>query len=79
MYLILKRGVLREILSKAFANAGNIRKLEIDIKIPKSTLSSYHMEKIAIKQENLNKLLDYLRISIKEEEIIERLGKEMKK
>ncbi|MDD5192734.1 MAG: hypothetical protein PHH54_07300 [Candidatus Nanoarchaeia archaeon] len=73
MYLILKKGVLREIVSKAFKKAGNIRKLEISIKIPRSTLSNYHNEKIAIKKENLDKLLGYLKLLIKEEDVLEKL------
>lgn len=74
MYFILKKGVLRNILSQAFAKAGNIRKLEKQIKISKSTLSLYYNEKRAIKQENLDKLMNYLRMSIENGWIIEMLS-----
>ena len=64
MYLILKKGLLREILDKAFLKAGNIRKLAKDVGIPRSTLSSYHMEKVSITEKNLNKLLRYLLMTL---------------
>ncbi|MDP3027000.1 MAG: helix-turn-helix domain-containing protein [Nanoarchaeota archaeon] len=74
MYFILRKGVLRDLISKALKKAGNIRKLEINVKISRSTLSRYYNEKIAIKKENLDKLLDYLNTSIKKEDIAEELS-----
>ncbi|MFA7708212.1 MAG: hypothetical protein WCX73_04645 [Candidatus Pacearchaeota archaeon] len=73
MYFILKKKVLRNILFQAFAKSGNIRNLEKELKISKSTLSLYYNEKRAIRQENLNKLLNYLGILIKEGDIIKKL------
>lgn len=73
MYLILKEGVLRNILSEALVKAGNIRLLEKEIKISRSSLSEYYNEKITIRKENLDKLLDYLGISIKEVDILKKL------
>lgn len=72
MYFKLKKGFLRGILDKCFAKAGNIRILEKQIGISRTSLSCYHMEKRLILEENLNKLLDYLGISIDEKEIIEK-------
>lgn len=73
MYIVLKGGKLKGILSLGFKKAGNIRKLAIQVKIPKSTLSYYHMEKRKIKKENLDKLADYLNIFISKEDIVEEL------
>ena len=73
MYLILKKGVLRNLIFKALIKSGNIRNLEKVVKISKSTLSVYYNEKRAIKQDNLDRLTNYLSILFKEEDIIERL------
>jgi len=73
MYFILKKGVLRNIVFKALNKAGNIRNLEKAVKISRSALSDYYNEKRAIKQDNLDKLTNYLNILFKEEDIIEKL------
>ncbi len=73
MYFILKRGVLKNLTSDALRKSGNIRKLETNVKISRSTLSNYYNEKITIRKENLDKLLNYLNTSIKEGDIIEKL------
>jgi len=73
MYLILKKGVLRNILSQALQKAGNIRKLESYIKISRSVLSRYYNEKIAIRKDNLDKLICYLGIGIRDGDIIKKL------
>lgn len=73
MYFILKKGVLRNIVFKALNKAGNIRNLEKAVKISRSALSDYYNERRAIKQDNLDKLTNYLNILFKEEDIIERL------
>jgi len=73
MYLILKEGVLRNILSEALAKAGNIRLLEKEIKISKSALSLYYNEKRPIKKEKLDKLMNYLGISIEGVDVIKKL------
>jgi hypothetical protein len=73
MYLILKKGVLRKVLSKAIVKAGNIRNLAIDIEISRSSISRYYNEKVSIKREDLGKVLNYLGISINETEIIKQL------
>jgi len=73
MYLILKEGVLREILSKALAKAGNLRILASAVQISRSSLSEHYNEKRTIRKENLDRLLDYLGIFIDEEKIKEKL------
>ena len=73
MFLILKKGVLRNILSLALKKAGNIRKLEKGIKISRSTLSECYNEKRSITKENLNKLTNYLEISINDGQILKKL------
>ncbi len=73
MYLIMKKGKLRSLLSKAFNKAGNIRKLEKSIGISRSTLSAYHMEKVLVNSKNLWKLVKYLRIKLPSKEIIKEL------
>ena len=70
MFLKLKGGVLKKIIEKCFKKAGNIRKLENEIKIPRSTLSDYHLEKRLINENNLRKLEKFLDIKIKKEEIV---------
>jgi len=60
-------------LDKALAKAGNIRLLESNTQISRSTLSSYHLEKRAVKKENLDKLVSYARISFNEREVIKKL------
>src|SRR3989338_8681615 len=73
MYIKLREHLLRKIMEKAFRRAGNIRKLEKILNIPRSTLSSYHQEARHIKTENLNKIKKYLKIKIKEGDLIENL------
>ncbi len=73
MYYVLKKGKLRDLTSKAFRKAGNIYILEKKLKIPKSTLSAYHMEKRLIKLENLQKLEKYLGTKILRKEILDEL------
>ncbi|MDO8563625.1 MAG: hypothetical protein Q7R87_01315 [Nanoarchaeota archaeon] len=73
MYLILKDNYLRRILDKAFKKAGNIRKLSKIVSIPRSTLSSYHMEQHLINESNLSKLEKYLKINIKKSNILRKL------
>jgi hypothetical protein len=72
MFLKLKEGILKQIVESGFRKAGNIRKLEKQIKISKSTLSRYHLEKTSISEENLKKLEEFLVIKVKEEEIIQK-------
>ena len=55
IFVILKKGKLKEILSRAIQKAGSLRKLESKTNISKSTLSECYNEKRAIKKENLNK------------------------
>ena len=78
MYLILKRGLLRELTKKGFRKSGNIRKLAKETGISRSTLSEYHNEKRAIKKENLEKLESYLGNKIKKDKIIRELPKNWK-
>jgi len=70
MFFKLKEGILKKIIEDALKKAGNIRKLEKEIKIPKSTLSDYHLEKRLINEDNLKKLEKFLDIEIKKEEIV---------
>jgi transcriptional regulator with XRE-family HTH domain len=70
MFLKLREGILRQIIESGFRKAGNIRKLEKQIKISKSTLSRYHLEKTSVSEENLRKLEEFLGIKVKEKEII---------
>lgn len=78
MFLKLKEGLLKQIIGKGFKKAGNIRKLENQIHIPRSTLSYYHLEKRLISEENLRKLEEFLVIKIKNEDIIERFSNNWK-
>lgn len=73
MYYILKKGKLREIIKIALERAGSFRKLEREVQIPKSCLFAYSLEKRAIKNIYLDKLIDYLKISLSKEDIIEEL------
>ena len=73
MYFILKRGKLKEIISLALDRSGSFRKLEADVSIPKSCLFIYFVEKRAIKKDYLDKLLNYLNITINREDIIKEL------
>jgi transcriptional regulator with XRE-family HTH domain len=78
MFIELKRGVLKNIISSGFKKAGNIHKLAKELGISKSSLSMYHLEKRVINEQNLEKLLNYLSIKIREEEIIKRLSSNWK-
>ncbi len=69
MYLKLNEGILRKIVSKAIENSGNIRKLQDETGISKSSLSLYKNEKRAIKDEKLKLLLNISGIKIKDENI----------
>lgn len=73
MYYILKKGKLREIIKIALEKAGSFRKLEKEVKIPKSCLFVYNLEKRAIKNIYFDKLINYLKISIPKEDIVEEL------
>lgn len=73
MFLKLKKGVLRNLVSKAIKKSGTIRKLEKRIKMSRSSISDYQLEKRIIKDDNLKKLIDYIKILVKEEDIIDRL------
>lgn len=73
MFFKLREGVLKKIIGEAFKKAGNIRKLEKIIGIPRSSLSGYHTEKRIINENNLKKIEDFLEIKIKEEDIINKL------
>jgi len=67
MYLKLKKGKLKGILKEAFNKSGSIRRLEKKLKIPKSTLSSYHQEKRFIEEKSLMKILRYLNKNIRKD------------
>jgi len=71
MFLTLKEGVLRSLLQKAISKAGNIRKLEKETKISKSSLSNHYRECRAVKDSYLKKLEDYSNVKIKQEDIID--------
>ena len=73
MYLILKKGVLRNVLSKAIIKAGNMRDLAPLVQISRSSLSRYYNEKVTIKLEDLDKIMNYLGVSINEKDIIKQL------
>jgi len=73
MFLVLKKGVLKKIVSIALEKAGNIRDLANEIGIPRSTLSSYHMESIAVRKEKFDKILAYVGSSFDEKNILETL------
>ena len=71
-YIKLKKGRLKVLLSQAIKLSGNLRKLEKEIGIPRTTLSDHHNEKfIAIREDRLNKIINYLKIKMNEEDIIE--------
>jgi hypothetical protein len=70
MYIILKEGRLKNIVSLALRKAGNIRKLEKEIEIPRSTLSGYHTENRKINQENFDKFIIYLNMTIDKKDIL---------
>lgn len=73
MFLTLKEGVLRNLLKNAINKAGNMKKLEKEIKISKASLSNYYREQRAIKDPCLNKLEKYTNIKINQEDIIRTL------
>ena len=74
MYLKLKKGKLREVLSKAINLAGSLRKLEKEIGLSKTTLSDSHNEKLfAIREDRLNKILNYSKFELKNDDIIRKL------
>jgi hypothetical protein len=73
MYLILKNQRLKEIISLAIKRAGSIRKLVLKTNIPRSTIFGYSKQRTSIKEENLNKILDYLNINLDKKEILKKL------
>jgi len=73
MFVVLKEGKLREIVAKALGKAGNIRKLEKEIKIPRSTLSAYYNEKRVINGVNLDKFTSYSKIRYSKKDVLEEL------
>lgn len=73
MYMLLKKGKIREIISLAIKKAGSIRKLVLKINIPRSTIFEYYQEKGSIREENLNKVLHYLNFNLDEKEILKKL------
>ncbi len=72
MFIKLKKNRLRKIIHLALRKSGDIRKLERKIKIPRSTLSAYHQEIRLIKEENLKRILDYLKLNIEKTDILEK-------
>ena len=73
MFLILKKGKLREIASNAIKKAGSMRKLEAQIGISRSMICDWHLEKYSVQKINLDKISIYLEISIEKEDILEEL------
>jgi hypothetical protein len=73
MYLRLRKGKLKEIISKAIRKAGNLRKLEKEIGIPRTNLFQYHHENWIIRKDRLENILNYLKIKLQEDDIIETL------
>jgi hypothetical protein len=72
MFFKLKEGVLKKLMEEGFKKTGNIRKLEKEIGISKTTLSSYHLEKRLVNERNLIKIENFFNIKIKEDEIIQK-------
>ncbi|MCU0642398.1 MAG: helix-turn-helix domain-containing protein, partial [archaeon] len=70
MFLRLRRGLLKDITSRAINKSGNIRKLEKETGISRSALSRFYNEKRSINSKDLAKLADYLRIKIKNKDIL---------
>lgn len=73
MYYKLKEGLLKKLTSKAINKSGNIRNLERDISIPRSTLGEYHLEKRAISKNNLSKLEIFLGKKVSKKEILKEM------
>jgi hypothetical protein len=72
MFFKLKEGILKQLMEGGFKRTGNIRKFSKEIKISKTTLSSYHLEKRLVNEENLRKIENFFDIKIKEDEIIQK-------
>ncbi|MBS3075725.1 hypothetical protein J4429_04670 [Candidatus Pacearchaeota archaeon] len=73
MFIVLKKQRLKEIIYLAIKKAGSIRKLKSEVNIPRSTIFGYYQEKNIINEKNLQKILDYLKIKLNEEDILKKL------
>jgi len=73
MYYRLKNGILKKLVANALKKAGNMRKLVLEIEIPRSSMYEYYNEKRVIKKDNLNKILKYLGEIFEEDLISEAL------
>ena len=73
MYILLKRGRLKEIVIDAIKKAGSEKQFLKIINIPRSKIWKYKTMNVALNEERINKFLDYLNISLKEEYIEKRL------
>ena len=73
MYIVLKKGKLKQMIYNAVQKAGTYRKLADDIHISRSTLYDYYFREYSIPENNLKILSDYLNIKINEEEIEKKL------
>ena len=73
MYILLKKGKLKEIIQEAIKKAGSQRKFAKDIKIPRSKAWSYQKNNIALKKERLEKILEYIDVKIIDADIEKKL------
>lgn len=74
MYLVLKKGILKELIKRVFDKTENIKEFSKKIKIPKSTLYLYYNEKRIISEKNLNKLESFLQTKISKEDIVNEIS-----
>jgi len=60
MHILLKNGELKRIMLEAIEKAGSYRKLSKSVKIPRSKVWSYQKYNIALTEERLDKILEYI-------------------
>jgi hypothetical protein len=69
MYVLLKKGKLSEIASRALKKAGSMKKLVLNLGIRRQRIWEYKTKNILIKDTFLNLLLNYIKEKIEKEDI----------
>lgn len=69
MYFLLKNSELKKLIREALKKAGSYNELSKNVKIGRQKIWYYQTKNVAIKEERLNSILDYLGIKINKENI----------
>jgi len=79
MYLLLREGVLKEIISEAVEKAGSFRLLVKKVNIPRSTLAHFKNRKnVTIRHETLERILFYIEKKLNDDIILKKLDNNWK-